>query len=115
MSDFSDLSWPPMPPSSPPPAPPPPRPPDLGQMLFVGLQCLAADRMKDAEAAFRMVAAHDPANPTARFLLAVMLPHVYSSVEEMRTWRARLETEVRRLAEEKVTLDLGKHLAVPLF
>src|SRR3954454_16046326 len=112
MSDFSDLSWPPMPPSSPPPPPPLP---DLGQLIFVGLQCLAADRMADAEAAFRAVAARDPANPTARFLLALMLRHVYASAEEMRAWRARIEAEVRRLAEEDVTLDLGRHLAVPLF
>jgi len=101
-----------MPPSS---TPPPPRLPDLGQLIFVGLKCLEADRMADAEAAFRAVAARDPANPTARFLLALMLPHVYRSAGQMRAWRTRLEGEVRRLVEENVTLDLGKHLAVPLF
>jgi predicted O-linked N-acetylglucosamine transferase (SPINDLY family) len=108
MSDFSDLSWPP---SSP---PPPPRPPDNAQLILIGLQCLAADRMREAEAAFRAVAARDT-NPTARFLLALMLPHVYGSAEDMAAWRGRIETEVRRLAEEDVTLDLGRHLAVPLF
>src|SRR3954469_4400776 len=112
MSDFSDLSWPPMPPSSPPPPPPLP---DLGQLIFVGLQCLAADRMADAEARFRAVAARDPANPTARFLLALMRRHVYASAEEMRAWRARLEAGGRRLVEENVTHVRGGRLAVPLF
>jgi predicted O-linked N-acetylglucosamine transferase (SPINDLY family) len=91
-----------------------PPPPNNAQLIFAGLQQLAAGHMREAEAAFRIVAARDT-NPTARFLLALMLPHVYQSMDDLRAWRSRLETEVRRLAEDNVTLDVGQHLAVPLF
>jgi predicted O-linked N-acetylglucosamine transferase (SPINDLY family) len=105
MSDFTHLSWPP---------PPPPPQPDNAQLMLAGLHHLQAGRMREAEMAFSAVAARDP-NPTARFLLALMLPHVYASADDLRAWRTRLEAGIRWLTENNVTMNLEHHLAVPLF
>jgi predicted O-linked N-acetylglucosamine transferase (SPINDLY family) len=106
MSDFTHLSWP--------PPPPPPRQPDNAQLILAGLHHLRAGHMREAELAFSTVAARD-SNPTARFLLALMLPHVYASMDDLRAWRTRLEAGLLWLSENNVTMSLEHHLAVPLF
>lgn len=93
---------------------PPPKPPSNQQLILLGLQHMQAGRMVEAEKCFRFVEARD-SNPTTQFLIAAMLPPIYQSNDDIRAWRKRFSDQVRALHEKKVTLDLGKHLAVPTF
>ncbi len=93
---------------------PPPRPPSNQQLILLGLQHMAAGRMREAEQCFRTVMARD-ANPTTQFILATMLPPIYQSNDDLRGWRKRFEDGVRSLHQKNVMLDLSKHLGVPTF
>jgi tetratricopeptide (TPR) repeat protein/GT2 family glycosyltransferase len=50
-----------------------------------------------------------------RLLHATLLPPVYRSAAELQAWRRRLTDHVRRLHEDRVTLDLTREHALTLF
>src|SRR4051812_14976103 len=67
---------------------PRPPPPNNQQLILLGIQHMAAGRMREAEQCFRLVQQTDP-NPTTHFLIATMLPPIYQSLDEINAWRKR--------------------------
>jgi predicted O-linked N-acetylglucosamine transferase (SPINDLY family) len=91
-----------------------PQTPSNQQLILMGLNHMAAGRMREAEQCYRTVQQRDP-NPTTAFLLATMLPPIYASKDDLLAWRKRWVESVKALEAKKVILDLGQHLAVPTF
>ncbi|MGD0770976.1 MAG: hypothetical protein ABSB42_22560 [Tepidisphaeraceae bacterium] len=87
---------------------------NLSQLALQAISRAQAGRVKEAEELYRQLIKLSP-NPTARILLASLLPPVYSSMEDMRYWRKRLETNVQALVSQGVRHDVADNLAVPEF
>src|SRR5437660_1068637 len=91
-----------------------PPPMNAQQLVLLGLQHMGAGRMSEAEACFRRVQQLDP-NPTTTFLLAMMLPPIYQSNDDIVFWRQRMTRELEKIRDSGLRLYLDKHLAVPTF
>ena len=50
-------------------------------------------------------------SPVARVNAATLIPPIYTSREQVHTWRQRLVDEVAKLRRENVTIDLTNHVA----
>jgi protein O-GlcNAc transferase len=87
---------------------------NLEQTALEGLTLARAGRVKEAEERYRILVAESPL-PTARILLASLLPPIYQSMDDLHTWRRRLEDGLRHLVEEGVRQDITRGLAVPEF
>lgn len=84
------------------------------QMAAVGLAHAEAGRVKEAEEIFRFLDVTNP-SPMSPIIIAGLLPAIYQSMEELRTWRQRLEQKMRQLVVDKVHLEVTQNFAVPEF
>ena len=87
---------------------------NLSQLALQAISHAQAGRVKEAEEQYRQLIKLSP-NPTARILLASLLPAIYSSMEDLHRWRKRLETNVQALVSQGVRHDVTDNLAVPEF
>jgi predicted O-linked N-acetylglucosamine transferase (SPINDLY family) len=87
---------------------------NLVQLTIEGISHAQAGRVKEAEERFKLLVQLSP-NPTARILLASLLPPIYQSMEDLRSWRKRLEEEISQLVRQGVRHDVTDSYAVPEF
>jgi predicted O-linked N-acetylglucosamine transferase (SPINDLY family) len=87
---------------------------NLVQLTVEGISHAQAGRIKEAEERFRLLVQLSP-NPTARILLASLLPPIYQSMEDLRGWRQRLEQGIGELVRQGVRHDVTESYAVPEF
>jgi protein O-GlcNAc transferase len=84
------------------------------QTALEGVLLSRAGRVREAEQKLQLLVQHDP-QPTARILLASLLPPIYQSMHELLHWRNRLESAIRQLLDDNIRQDLDRSFAVPEF
>ncbi len=84
------------------------------QLAAEGLTHSQAGRVRQAEQLFDQLWTQTR-NPSARILYAGVLPAIYQSMDEVRSYRSQLEQRLKQLAREKLKFDVTNSYAVPSF